>query len=342
QVSVDLGNFVHVNNYVVKAEHTADVADPVAVAQLRAAAGLVQVHQGDYRAAARRFVDVLPELGGTFNEANLSLSSVIAPEDVGTYGALCALATFSRQDIKCRMMDNAGFKPFLTLVPAVFDLVRDFYGSNYRGCLDKLGQLEAQLRLDLHLAEHIGVVAKKIRDACMVQYCSPYLTVRLSSMAEAFGTPQPALEKAVAELIVRGSMSARIDSHNGTLHAKRTEQRAVSYRKVLATGEAYRRELRALLLRVSCLEHDLVVRGRPTIGGGGSVAGGGGGGGMGAGSGMGIGGGSGMGGGMGFGGGGGTNRGSGGNAGVVATMAAAAHVLEMGGAAPLVPEAPFA
>lgn len=40
-------NFIHVNNYVLKAEHTPDL-DKVVVAKLRAAAGLVFLDQKDY------------------------------------------------------------------------------------------------------------------------------------------------------------------------------------------------------------------------------------------------------------------------------------------------------
>lgn len=40
-----------------------------------------------------QFLDVNPELGSSYNE-------VIAPQDVATYGGLCALASFDRSELK--------------------------------------------------------------------------------------------------------------------------------------------------------------------------------------------------------------------------------------------------
>ena len=52
------------------------------------------------------------ELGTTFNE-------VLAPQDIATYGALCSLASFSRPEMKTRIIDNIAFREFLELMPEV-------------------------------------------------------------------------------------------------------------------------------------------------------------------------------------------------------------------------------
>jgi COP9 signalosome complex subunit 1 len=56
------------------------------------------------------------DLGDSFNE-------VLSAEDVATYGCLCGLATFQREELKRRFFDgsNAGtaFKEYLSLVPQV-------------------------------------------------------------------------------------------------------------------------------------------------------------------------------------------------------------------------------
>lgn len=57
------------------------------------------------------------ELGATFNE-------VLAPQDVATYGALCSLASFSRPEMKTRIIDNIAFREFLELMPEVQSAAR--------------------------------------------------------------------------------------------------------------------------------------------------------------------------------------------------------------------------
>ncbi|CAM9194326.1 unnamed protein product [Ectocarpus sp. 6 AP-2014] len=253
EISADMGNFIHVNNYVLRAEHTPDL-DSVVKAKLRAAAGLVHLDQREYAKAARKFVDVAPELGSSFD-------GVVAPEDIAVYGGLCALATFSREEMRQRVLDNASFKNFLDLVPQVRELTNDFANSRYRSCLKYLADLKGDLQLDLHLHRHLDTLYKMVEDKCLMQYFSPYSSVRLGAMSEAFGIEVPELEKKVAALVISNQISARIDSTNATLHAKHTEQRGTSFRKMHEMGELYQRELRLMLVRMSCIEHDFVVRG---------------------------------------------------------------------------------
>lgn len=61
--------------------------------------------------AARKFVEVSPEPGSSFDR-------LLAPEDIAMYGGLCALATFTREEMKRRVLDNSSFKN-LDLVPQV-------------------------------------------------------------------------------------------------------------------------------------------------------------------------------------------------------------------------------
>ncbi|CAN0076088.1 unnamed protein product, partial [Hapterophycus canaliculatus] len=188
-------------------------------------AGLVHLDQKEYAKAARKFVDVSPELGSSFD-------GVVAPEDMAVYGGLCALATFSRDEMKRRVLENASFKNFLDLVPQVRELTNDFANSRYRSCLKYLAELKGDLQLDLHLHKHLDVLYKMIEDKCLMQYFSPYTSVRLGAMSEAFGMEVSEVESKVAALIISDQVSARIDSTNATLHAKHADQRAISCRKV--------------------------------------------------------------------------------------------------------------
>lgn len=53
-VSIELGQFVHVSNYVSKADQTPDVQDPIVLAKLRCAAGLAHLESKKYKLAARK------------------------------------------------------------------------------------------------------------------------------------------------------------------------------------------------------------------------------------------------------------------------------------------------
>ena len=68
--------------------------------QLKAASGLALLDGKKYKLAARRFVEVPPELGAEF-------SDVLAAQDVALYGGLTALASFDRAELKTRVRPRA-------------------------------------------------------------------------------------------------------------------------------------------------------------------------------------------------------------------------------------------
>ena len=53
-VSIELGQYVHVSNYVSKAELTPDLNDPVISAKLKCAAGLAHLENRKFKLAARK------------------------------------------------------------------------------------------------------------------------------------------------------------------------------------------------------------------------------------------------------------------------------------------------
>lgn len=54
---------------------------------------------------SKQFLEVGPELGSSYSE-------VIAPQDVATYGGLCALASFDRSELKAFILSISP-SPFL-------------------------------------------------------------------------------------------------------------------------------------------------------------------------------------------------------------------------------------
>jgi len=256
RVSIHMGNFSHVANYITKAESTdSSGSDPVLMAQLRVSAGLGQLEAKKYKLAARKFLETNPELGSSFHE-------IVSPQDVATYGALCALASFDRAELKAKVIDNTNFRSFLELVPEVREIVHDFYNASYASCLKTLEKLKPDLLLDMHLHDHVATLYTDIRSKALVQYFSPFVTVDMKRMAEAFNTPVMDLEKELATLIMAGQIPARIDSHNKVLHARHADQRTATFQKALGMGDDYVRDSMALLLRINLMRHDFVVKGQ--------------------------------------------------------------------------------
>ncbi|XBI01523.1 hypothetical protein VPH35_130279 [Triticum aestivum] len=147
-VNLELCDFARVLNYASKAKGSQDPLSPITTAKLQAVEGLGYLGQQQYKLAALQFIETGPELGSNYSE-------VIAPQDVATYGALCALALFNYTEIKTKVVENVQFGSFLDLVPEVKDLVNAFYYSQRNTCMEVLERLKQRLMMDLHLGHHM-------------------------------------------------------------------------------------------------------------------------------------------------------------------------------------------
>ncbi|KAH1256163.1 COP9 signalosome complex subunit 1 [Glycine max] len=227
-VSIEMGQFPHVTSYVSKAEQSPDALEAVTVAKLRCAAGLANLEAKKYKLAARKFLETGPELGSHYNDS--------------------------------KVIDNSNFRNFLELVPEVRELINDFYSSHYASCLEYLGNLKANLLLDIHLHDHVETLYDQIRHKALIQYTLPFVSVDLNMMANAFKTTVAGLEKELEALITDNQIQARIDSHNKILYARHADQRNATFQRVLETGREFDRDVRSMLLRSNLIKHEFNLR----------------------------------------------------------------------------------
>ena len=125
----------------------------------------------------------------------------------------------------------------------------------------------------------------EIRSRVILQYFRPYLSVSLEVMANALAITVDDLETECARLINEKKLLARIDSQQKVLKSKETDQRTVTYQKVMDTGDLFVKNMHTQLLSLSLIQHDFVHRTRGTGAVGASARNGGGPGGSGGGSG---------------------------------------------------------
>lgn len=266
KVSIYLQNWPHVTTYVSKAETTPYLMEPsregsqAVVTKLNVAAGLGELMCSKYKAAARLFLSA--------NIDHCDFPELISPNNVATYGTLCALATFDRQEIQRHVLNSSSFKLFLELEPQLREIVYKLHNSKYASSLKLLGEMKDSFILDLYIASHVEALYSQIRNRALCQYFSPYLSADMRKMAEAFNTTVSALEEELMQLILDGKISARIDSHNKVLYAKDLDQRSITFEKAIAMGEEYQMKSKALVLRAAVVKSQIQVKSTATREGG--------------------------------------------------------------------------
>lgn len=187
--------------------------------KLSVAYAIAELGQNNYSEAARRLLNVsppepassAPTTSSVRENAATSTAHYIPPADIGLYGVLCGMASFSRDQFKRRIVDNATFRPYLEHSPFVKDVIQHYYNSRFLPALQILDDNSSRLRLDIHLARHVDDLLARIKDKMVEQYFEPFKSVKIDKMANAFGWDALTLEKLLIRLIEGGSMKARID-----------------------------------------------------------------------------------------------------------------------------------
>ncbi|BGP14216.1 hypothetical protein JCM10213_005893 [Rhodosporidiobolus nylandii] len=302
EVALDMSNYAFIRNYVVKAESSlessssssssnkpkqpavnlpgmvAPAQDPLEAAKererkvvlerLTVAGAVANLGSGAYEKAAFGFTEV-------GSEALVSgPAHFIPPADIALYATLTSLATFTRSQLRSRVLENPNLRLFLDLEPWLREIVRAFYESRFKKGLELLAQYEPRFLLDLHLAPHFPTLLHLIQQRALSSFFSPFSSVSLSRMASAFGWSEGSTTAAVVDLIGRGMIQGRIDAAKGTLVARKTDARTEAFRRALEEGERVQRKAKAGQLRMKLLQADLVVKpskGGRSGGGGGGV-----------------------------------------------------------------------
>lgn len=231
-------------------------------ARMKVCCGLAALAGGKYKMAARKFVEVEPELqyAHTLPCAEWS-KHVLLPRDVALLGGLCALAAFDRDELRQHVIDEScSFRHFLELLPAMREMVGDFFGSRYSSCLTMLRSFGTELIFDVHVSPHLDELQHMIRNRALIQYISPYTRLDLRIMARAFNTDVSDSEKEVAQLIVAGRISARIDSVKKLLIARQLDERSTAFERSLSAGLEMRRSGHHLLLRTNLARQKFLSR----------------------------------------------------------------------------------
>lgn len=260
KVSVLLGNWQQVLNYYNKAEASMDMSEAVKVGgssqqevatRLVCAAGLADMAFGKYKNAARLLTKASIE--------HCKFQDLLSPYAVAVYGSLCALASYDRQELYTNVIASSSFKQFLELEPQVRDVLLEFHQSRYTSCLRTLQEMMPGFMLDFYLSSHLSTLYAMIRNKALIQYFSPYLSVDLHRMADAFNTSVSSLEDELTQLILNGQISARIDSHAKIMYARNVDQRSAVFQKALEFGETYQLRTKALLIRSMLQRHNVLI-----------------------------------------------------------------------------------
>ncbi|EGG03797.1 uncharacterized protein MELLADRAFT_44456 [Melampsora larici-populina 98AG31] len=258
-LAMDSHNHKLAESYINKAEGALDAAaskdnkqDAAARAKIPGTPGLSYLGQGCYAKAASVFLKVSREAG--------QYPDMDAVIDLAIYTGLCALATFTRQELKERVIENTELRALLENEPRLKRVLVLFWENKHKEVLKFLDDWHPTYRVDIYLSNHIHTIIKLIQDRAILQYFSPFSSVSIFKAAEAFGCSPDKLLERVTESISQKTLHAKIDLPNGLILAHEDELRADLFRNAIESAEQLEYESKAALLRLMLIQADVVVK----------------------------------------------------------------------------------
>ena len=197
-----------------------------------------------YKQAAASFLSIPAGLDNMYNQ-------FVTSNDVATYGAVCALATMSREQLQKDCLVSSTFRTYLELEPQIRKSISHFLNGKYAACLNILQGYRNDFLLDMYLGPHAEKLLQMIRDRCIANYCYPFSIVKLETLVQQFGKDGKDIIPELADLIQRGLMNARINVMAGTLNAVLTPPRMEIQIQTLKLVEDYERELKRRILHMT-------------------------------------------------------------------------------------------
>ncbi|CAE6420028.1 unnamed protein product [Rhizoctonia solani] len=272
ELLVEQLNFAQIYSYVFKAESALESASTGAAgagsgkgaekpdaeyerarSKLQLASGIAQLGQGNFQKAAWTFLKL---------EKNLDdwLGTLVAPADIAIYGTLAALATLSRSQIKASVVESDTFTYFIEQEPYIREIIDAYTANNFKVVLELLDRHSSRHALDVVLSPHISLLTNLIRDRALILYTTPFTSIRLQRLADAFGLSLADVEGHIVRLVREGQVKGRVDANEKVLIATQVDARAELFQRTLKAGMENEATARKLILRMKLIQNDLVVK----------------------------------------------------------------------------------
>lgn len=232
-------------------------------AKLSAALGLAELAMGNFRKAAQTFLECNPRMVQARLDdldSEEGYNEVMTPNDVATYGALCALASMDRKELQTNVLENSNFRNYLELEPHLRRAISSFVSGRYAKCLDILQSYRTDYLLDLYLSPHYDIMYILIRNKAIRQYLQAFSSIRFTFLANTFSIGEDKMVAILVDLIKAGLLNARLDMEFGLLREFKVDERSAMEQETQEVVDDYYKDMVRQSIRIDVIQAGLQVK----------------------------------------------------------------------------------
>jgi len=182
----------------------------------------------DFKGSANLFHDTL---------ATFSSYELFSYNQFVKYLVLMAIVSFDRVKIKDGVIDSPEVLQVIHEIPGLGSFLNSLYNSDYVEFFRQLAFLGEEIKKDRFLAPHASFYVREMRIAAYTQLLESYSSVRLESMAKAFGVSTDFIDRELSRFIAANRLHCKIDKVGGIVETTRPDSKNAQYQATIKQGD---------------------------------------------------------------------------------------------------------
>jgi 26S proteasome regulatory subunit N7 len=153
------------------------------------------------------------------------------------YAVVTNMLYLERPALKKKLVDGPEVLAAAAHLRPLDAMAAHLYECEYGGFFASLVDLHGALLRDRYLARHARFLVREYRVLSFAQFLGAYKSVKLDTMAQAFGISVPFLDAELSRFIAGGRLNAKIDKVGGKVETNPPDQRNAQYQAVIKKGD---------------------------------------------------------------------------------------------------------
>jgi len=153
------------------------------------------------------------------------------------YTVICSIISLDRVTLRKKVVESPEILSCISNFPALEKMLNSFYESMYKDFFVALADITEELKLDRSLSQHVSYFSREMRALAYHQYLSSYSSVKLKSMANAFGVTEQFIDRELSKYISQGKVDCRIDLVGGIISTTRPDTKNAQYANTVKQGD---------------------------------------------------------------------------------------------------------
>ncbi|KAL3137087.1 hypothetical protein ABBQ32_006672 [Trebouxia sp. C0010 RCD-2024] len=191
----------------------------------------------DFKKAGELFLDSTATFGAT---------ELMSYETLIFYSVVTSVITLDRVNLKKKVVDAPEILTVIDSIPNLTSFLNSLYDCHYGSFFKAFSQIIDQIDADPYLHPHLRYYVREVRVVAYSQFLDSYKSVTLESMAQSFGVSIAFIDNELADFIVSGRLTAKIDKVAGVVETNRPDAKNAQYQQTIRHGDLLLNRLQRL------------------------------------------------------------------------------------------------